>query len=260
LFLKLSFAVLLPIAAPVFESYEQTYGRNITVALAFSLALGFGFLGAGTLFTLPAILSLKQWKVQVNKDLDKQMLLKSLPLTLFNLGLLLVINVVVLLKCLPEQSFDWHASPSMLSIARDSFVGLISYEIAFFYVHRLFHQNKKLYAMIHKLHHTWTSPVALTAIYCHPLELIVSNTLPGLIGPILCGSNIFAVIIQTFAGLVHTTGVHSGYFCICDDQGMHDEHHRKFNVNYGVIGLMDNLYGSYCLPPAAAVKLSSKTE
>ena len=29
---------------------------------------------------------------------------------------------------------------------------------------------------------------------------------------------------------------------------MHDEHHAKFNVNFGVTGMMDKWYGTYQLP------------
>merc|ERR1712107_827723 len=49
------------------------------------------------------------------------------------------------------------------------------------------------------------------------------------------------------SALIHTCLVHSGYW-ICDDKGMHDEHHRAFDVNYGVRGWMDKLYGTYQLP------------
>eukprot|EP00449_Zooxanthella_nutricula_P029837 CAMPEP_0198489010 /NCGR_PEP_ID=MMETSP1462-20131121/1153_1 /TAXON_ID=1333877 /ORGANISM="Brandtodinium nutriculum, Strain RCC3387" /LENGTH=139 /DNA_ID=CAMNT_0044217497 /DNA_START=92 /DNA_END=507 /DNA_ORIENTATION=- len=73
---------------------------------------------------------------------------------------------------------------------------------------------------------------------------------PLLAGPILCGSHVASVGVLLLLGLVHTTAVHSGYW-ICDDDGMHDEHHRQFNVNYGVVGIMDVWYGTYRLPAGA---------
>merc|ERR1719188_68671 len=96
-----------------------------------------------------------------------------------------------------------------------------------------------------------TAPVSLVAIYCHPLEHILSNVAPLLAGPLLCGSHVVAIAVYLFLGQVHTTAVHSGYW-ICDDNGMHDEHHAKFNVNFGVTGLMDLLYGTYRLPAGDA--------
>merc|ERR1719414_2238839 len=124
-------------------------------------------------------------------------------------------------------------------------------EVCFYHFHRLFHESKKLYAMIHKLHHTWTAPVSVIAIYCHPVEHILCNVSPVMVGPVLCGSHVVAISIFVSLGLIHTLAVHSGYW-ICDDNGMHDEHHAKFNVNYGVMGVLDVLSGTYSLPAGAA--------
>lgn len=43
---------------------------------------------------------------------------------------------------------------------------LLLEELGFYYIHRLFH-TPSLYRL-HKQHHEWTAPVAMTAIYCHP--------------------------------------------------------------------------------------------
>merc|ERR1711916_284334 len=71
------------------------------------------------------------------------------------------------------------------------------------------------------------------------------------VGPLICQMHLLQISVFLFVSLIHTCAVHSGYW-ICDDNGMHDEHHRFFNCNYGTHGIMDSLYGSYRLPEEAA--------
>merc|ERR1740121_924329 len=99
----------------------------------------------------------------------------------------------VLVKLLPDSSFDFHQLPCTAVLARDALVWILMNEVLFFHAHRFLHENKRMYAAIHKLHHTWTSPVSLVAIYCHPLEHILSNLTPILAGPLLLGSHVAAV-------------------------------------------------------------------
>ncbi|CAE7633913.1 unnamed protein product, partial [Symbiodinium microadriaticum] len=179
-----------------------------------------------------------------DRSLDMKMLKRSLPLIAFNFVLQVVVGVPFLIYLLPASSLDWHALPSTETLARDITVWLLVEEVCFFYVHRWLHQDKRMYAAVHKLHHTWTAPISIVAIYCHPFEHLVSNIIPVLLGPLICRSHAASFGVFLSVGTVHTLAVHSGYW-FCDDNGMHDEHHAKFNVNFGVTGMMDKWYGTY---------------
>ncbi|CAE8638422.1 unnamed protein product, partial [Polarella glacialis] len=203
--------------------------------------------GLGSLFALPAFFRCTRWKIQVKRNLDTQMFFSCLPLILFNFVLGGVFGTLVLCAGLPESSFAWRSLPDMATLARDAVVWLAANEVIFFYSHRWLHSNKRMYQAVHKIHHTWTAPISFSAIYCHPIEQILGNSVPLLVGPLLCGSHIFTTAVWLFTYMAHSCGTHSGFW-FCDDHGMHDEHHAKFNVNFGVHGVMDHMYGTLKLP------------
>lgn len=250
LFEKLTMEYIVPYLAPTLATYQASMGRlGFMMAGAFMSGIASYWI-IGGLFALPAIFHVEKWKIQVNKSCDVKALASAMPLTWFNFLTGTIIYVFCMVYFLPDSAFNLTELPSTGTLARDVVVWMVLQETSFFYVHKFFHENKQAYKMIHKLHHTWPSPVSLVAMYCHPVEHIVANVGPLLIGPMLCRSHTASITVFLFLGLVHTTAVHSGYW-ICDDNGMHDEHHAKFNVNYGVSGVLDVWYGTYRLPEGA---------
>lgn len=115
-------------------------------------------------------------------------------------------------------------------------------EFLFFYSHQLFH-TKYLYQKIHKIHHRWTAPICLSATYAHPVEHLLSNVLPVILSGKLAGLNFTMARLWHIFTLSNTLIVaHGGY---AYGGNMHDLHHEKFNCNYGAIGLLDYLHGTY---------------
>jgi methylsterol monooxygenase len=238
------------------ESFFILHGRAKALFIGSILSTSLVWWGVGGLMAVPAVFHVSHWKIQPNKSLDMKKLWRSMPLIVFNLYAGMLVSIVALLCLLPERSWDWRQLPDTTTLTRDACIWLAVEEVIFFYVHRWLHENKVMYAKVHKLHHTWTAPVSFVAIYCHPFEHIASNIAPLLAGPIICGSHAAAVMTYTSVGLIHTLAVHSGYW-FCDDNGMHDEHHAKFNVNYGITGVLDSMYGTLSLPGHSEEKKES---
>lgn len=119
-------------------------------------------------------------------------------------------------------------------------------EFGFYYSHRFMH-SKKVYKHIHKQHHLWQSPVAVTAIYAHPIgkqsempqqfvnltffifaEHIFSNILPPFLGVFICRSHIATAWLWFTMALLSTLNAHSGYhFPFFPSPEAHDFHHLK---------------------------------
>lgn len=122
----------------------------------------------------------------------------------------------------------------------------IIHECLFYYLHRLFHTSF-LYKHVHKIHHRWKTPWAISATYAHPIEHLLVNILPIVIAGVLAGLNFTTLRAWHIFALLNTLiSAHGGYKKLdqSNSGSMHDLHHYEFNCNYGAIGLLDNLHGT----------------
>ncbi|CRK91267.1 CLUMA_CG004946, isoform A [Clunio marinus] len=108
------------------------------------------------------------------------------------------------------------------------------------------HTNEPLeYKKLRKLHHEWTSSIAIIALYSHPFEHFLVNLGSVFGGIIISGCHIATAWIWLGLLLISTLADHSGYHVpFLHSSEFHDYHHLKFNVNYGATGLMDYLFGT----------------
>lgn len=187
-----------------------------------------------------------RYKIQDNKQVpvDRKKFLKAVLVVLFNQ--IITVPFVYLFYHLYKYrgcsfarelpSFHWV----LFEIGMYSLVE----EFFFYYSHRLFH-HPRIYKYIHKIHHEWVSPVSIAAVYCHPVEHLVSNVFPVLMGPLVMGSHV-ATSWLWFALAISTTLVsHCGYHLpLLPSPEAHDFHHLKFTQCFGVLGVLDWLHGT----------------
>ena len=87
--------------------------------------------------------------------------------------------------------------------------------------------------------------VISAASYMHPLEFILTDSIPNRLGPLLCGSHPITICIWHIVINAYTINSHSGYHLpFLPSNENHDFHHKRFNVNYSSMGILDYLHGT----------------
>ncbi|XP_034462377.1 fatty acid hydroxylase domain-containing protein 2 [Hippoglossus hippoglossus] len=193
----------------------------------------------------PSFITRYRIQMEKNNPVDPAKLRHAMKTVAFNQflvsGPMVVVAYLVMSwrgnPCGPElPTFHW----ALMQMAIFSLVE----ELMFYYSHRLFH-HPSLYKHYHKQHHEWTAPIGIVCIYAHPLEHVIANMLPVVLGPMILGSHVTTTSLWYCLVLLSTTISHCGYHLpFLPSPEFHDFHHLKFNQNFGVLGVLDRLHGT----------------
>jgi len=145
--------------------------------------------------------------------------------------------------------YEWNgqrfadALPSFSLGFYQFFCALIWQDVFFYFAHRALH-HPSVYGLVHKRHHAFTAPVALSAQYMHPLEMVV-NFLCMAISCLYSTMHPWLFCFWFFVLSVVNASSHSGYRFRFYAPVAHDLHHQLFNVNFSNNEWMDILLGTH---------------
>lgn len=144
-----------------------------------------------------------------------------------------------------------------------SFIYEVIFDLFHYIAHKIEHDNVLLYKYIHKVHHTFRYSTTFVTYYHHPIDLILSNTLPQLLTLMIIPKISFFIynLIIIYKIFIEISG-HSGkkinsqsfpqfiflpkFLKIEMYTEDHDAHHYLNNCNYSKrFTLWDKFFNTY---------------
>ncbi|XP_022957479.1 sphinganine C4-monooxygenase 2-like [Cucurbita moschata] len=166
--------------------------------------------------------------------------------------------VAILLFKVTENEGEVATGPkSWLTIVVQFIVAMLVLDTWQYFIHRYMHQNKFLYKHVHSQHHRLVVPYAFGALYNHPLEGLLLDTIGGALSFLVSGmSPRVAIFFFSFA-TIKTVDDHCGLWLpgnlfhvfFRNNSAYHDVHHQlygsKYNFSQPFFVTWDRIFGTY---------------
>lgn len=144
-----------------------------------------------------------------------------------------------------------------------SFMAELIFDFFHYWVHRICHMNKYLYRYIHKEHHMENHPSIITTYHQHPVDIILSNSIPLFISVLLVKLSLYQfsllLIYKSFieigghtGKILHPTASFPQFMWLPKLLGIelytedHDVHHTNVRYNFSKrFSIWDKIFATY---------------
>ncbi|CAH9079232.1 unnamed protein product [Cuscuta epithymum] len=146
---------------------------------------------------------------------------------------------------------------SVLVLIRQFIIAMVVLDTWQYFMHRYMHQNKFLYRQIHSQHHRLVVPYAFGALYNHPIEGLILDTVGGAMAFLASGMSPRVSIFFFSFATIKTVDDHCGlllpgnlfHIFFKNNSAYHDIHHQfygsKYNFSQPFFVTWDRILGTY---------------
>ncbi|KAJ4846375.1 Arf guanine nucleotide exchange factor sbh1 [Turnera subulata] len=146
---------------------------------------------------------------------------------------------------------------SLIVLGRQFVIAMLVLDTWQYFMHRYMHHNKFLYKHIHSQHHRLVVPYAFGALYNHPVEGLLLDTIGGALSFLLSGMSPRASIFFFSFATIKTVDDHCGLWLpgnlfhvfFQNNTAYHDVHHQlygsKYNFSQPFFVMWDKILGTY---------------
>jgi sphinganine C4-monooxygenase len=146
---------------------------------------------------------------------------------------------------------------SLAALAKHFLVAMFVLDTWQYFMHRYMHHNKFLYKHVHSQHHRLVVPYAFGALYNHPLEGLLLDTIGGALSFLASGMSPRTSIFFFSFATIKTVDDHCGlwipgnffHMLFKNNTAYHDVHHQlygnKYNFSQPFFSIWDMVLGTY---------------
>ncbi|PWZ17926.1 Sphinganine C4-monooxygenase 2 [Zea mays] len=169
----------------------------------------------------------------------------------------IAVSLLLFTQVLCDDNGTVRKQPPALVMALQFIIAMFVMDTWQYFMHRYMHINRFLYKHVHSKHHTLVVPYAFGALYNHPLEGLILDTVGGALSFLISGMTPRTGIFFFSFATIKTVDDHCGLWLpgnilhvfFSNNSAYHDIHHQlygnKYNFSQPFFVMWDKILGTY---------------